>query len=176
MNDHILAGTGHRPPRLGLGYDSNSNRLLTEFAKSLLVNGGPSEVVSGMAQGWDMALAHAAILLGIPLTCAIPFDGQESRWPADSQRRYNAILGKARHVEIVCKGSYSPSKFITRDRWMVDRADAVLALWDKQEKGGTFQTVKYAIDNDVKVVNVWCAWERFSAQNGVVTTRMAPEV
>jgi hypothetical protein len=36
-----------------------------------------------MARGWDLALAKAAVELGLPLFAAIPFVGQESRWPAE---------------------------------------------------------------------------------------------
>ena len=34
--------------------------------------------------------------------------------------------------------------FRARNRWMVDNRDALLALWDGVEQGGTWYTVHYA--------------------------------
>lgn len=160
-----IAATGHRPPRLNLDYSSESNRVLTMFAKTALEESQQGYddqicVISGMAQGWDQACAHAAILLGMELICALPFEGQESKWPADARKRYNAILARAKQVKVVCTGPYSPKQYIERDRWMVDNADAVLALWDGERKGGTFETIAYAREQDVPVLNVWNAWEK----------------
>lgn len=166
-----VAGTGHRPPRLGLGYDPESNRRLTRFAEhqlSLLleehakaeVYAGTAKVISGMAQGWDQALAHAALNVGIPLICALPFEGQESKWPPAGQARYRAILSRASQVVVVCKGGYANWKFARRDEWMVDHANFVLALKDrKPESSGTSLTVDYAEAKGVPVKNVWDEWE-----------------
>lgn len=169
----VLAATGHRPPRLGLDYSSESNRFLTEFARKHLVFAAKKheivEVVTGGAQGWDSAVAHAALLLKIPYVVAIPFEGQESKWPAAAQARYHALLKHASLVHIVCHGGYSPDKFLERDCWMVDRAEdwilkadgnvgSMFALYDNKGKGGTAQTIKYAESLKVPVWNLWPTW------------------
>ncbi len=158
-----IAATGHRPPRLGLSYHSEHNRLLTMFAKSVIEESrqGYDELtmISGMAQGWDQAVAHAAVLLGISFIAAIPFDGQESPWPEQGRVRYRELLKRASEVVVVSPGSYAKDKYITRDRWMVNQSDAVLALWDGAKNGGTFETIRYAEDNDLEVVNTWEQWE-----------------
>ena len=41
----------------------------------------PDAVISGMALGWDQAVARATADLGIPWVAAITFEGQESKWP-----------------------------------------------------------------------------------------------
>jgi hypothetical protein len=168
MSDFVLAGTGHRPPRLGLGYDPESNRLLTEFAESQLRGDPPARLLSGMAQGWDSAIAHAAVRLGIPLVCAVPFEGQESRWPPDAQARFRALLAKAKEVVVVCDGGYANWKFVKRDEWLVDHADCVLSLLDNRpERSGTRTTVEYALGKGVRVVNCWPWWESFRRRAGV---------
>lgn len=167
MNAIVLAGTGHRPPRLGLGYDSDSNRLLWKFACEQLEGLAPTTVVSGMAQGWDAALAHAAVSLGIPFIAAIPFEGQESKWPEDARKRYSLLLNRAKEVQIVCPGPYANWKFYERDKRMVDLAGMVLALLDSRpEKSGTRATVDYAFVKGVRTVNCWDDWIAYRGKIG----------
>lgn len=62
-----MAGTGHRPDKLG-GYGAGVSSRLVDLARAALLRCRPNEVMSGMALGWDTALALGAIELGIPLT------------------------------------------------------------------------------------------------------------
>ena len=62
--------------------------------KSTFKKLNPSEVISGMALGWDMALAQAAINLGIPFIAAVPFIGQENMWIKKTQEYYKELLSK----------------------------------------------------------------------------------
>ena len=165
-----LVATGHRPPRLGLDYGSASNRRLTLFAErhlSLLSDTAPiGAVVVGMAQGWDTACGHAAVRLGLPLICALPFPGMELRWPAAAQARFNAILGRAARVH-VCRPSFSRGAYLERDEWMVDLAvasppSALFALWDGGGAGGTAHTVRYARSAGLAVENLWEEWRNYA--------------
>lgn len=157
------AGTGHRPPRLGLGYTPKDNRLLTDFVLGELGKRPVSGAISGMANGYDQALAHAAVRLGLPLVCALPFEGQEKAWPEPGRRRYSAILAHASEVVVVSPGGYRGRadnwKFAARDRWMVEHAQAVLALWDGKPGSGTTLTVEHALSLGVPVDNLWPEWE-----------------
>lgn len=113
--------------------------------------------ISGMALGWDTAWAVAAIRLGVPLIAAVPFDGQESRWPAESQRRFRSILEHAREVHVVSAGGYSPAAMHARNRWMVDRCDLLCALWNGSS-GGTAGCVAYARSVGRRTENLWQRW------------------
>lgn len=160
-----VAVTGHRPPRIGLGYTDQDRALLGKFAQGRLqwlvrVVGPVSRLISGFAQGWDQACAEAALEMGIPLTAAVPLPGQESRWPPQAQDHYRSLLESASEVVAVCK-RYSKAAFIERDHWMVDRADLVMALWDGAPHGGTAETCTYAQKKRVELVNVWPAWLAF---------------
>ena len=153
MTANVLAGTGHRPDKLG-GYTGVVNGALHALACYAIHEHKPTEIISGMALGWDMALAEAAIEMGKPFMAAIPFLGQESQWPYASQRRYHDILKYARYTIIVCEGEYSPAKMQERNKWMVDRCDAVLALWNGT-KGGTANCLQYAITQNKSIINLW---------------------
>lgn len=155
----IVAVTGHRPDKLG-GYSENASKKLVRFASSALEFWKEDiEIITGMSLGWDQAIAHSCALLGIPFVAAIPFKGQESRWPDGGQYRYHRLLEFACDTKIICEGVFSPEKMQIRNEWMVDNSDCLLALYDGSN-GGTRNCVKYA-EGKTEIVNVWNEWERF---------------
>jgi hypothetical protein len=157
----VLMGTGHRPDKLG-GYDIYPSTLnkLTDLAGNYLEELEPDRVVSGMAQGWDSALAIAAIRKGIPLTAAVAFDGVEKRWTPDAQRLFHRILDKSDNVRVVGNtGSGRSAGQLLNDRnlWMIDNSSGVLALWNGTS-GGTANAVRDAIGRDKPILNLWDEW------------------
>jgi uncharacterized phage-like protein YoqJ len=161
----IIAGTGHRPPTLGLTYQTQDRKILESFAIDSLRKHAITEIISGMANGWDQALTYVAIELGISFTAAVPFHGQESQWPEAGQAHYNALLSKAKEVVVVCEGGYARWKFYARDKWMVDHADVIFALWSGIKKSGTTDTVLYAKKKNKQVINLWEDWNKWLAQS-----------
>ena len=150
----ILAVTGHRPDKLG-GYGPQARNRLEDFAVGILAVRQPALVITGMAQGWDQAVAAACRTLCIPYHAAIPFRGQEKMWPAEGQNYWRGLLTDAVGQTIVCPGNYDPRKMQTRNEWMVDRCTKVLALWNGSS-GGTSNCVAYARRiRGREVENVW---------------------
>lgn len=149
----IVCGTGHRPDKLG-GYSHKVFYDLVDLAKVNFNVTKPDIVISGMALGWDMALATAAYSFGIPFIAAIPFAGQEQRWSSEEKLRYYDLLAKSTSKVYTSKGGYSNYKFQIRNMWMVDNSDVVLALWDGSE-GGTYNCVKYAEQKKKPIVNLY---------------------
>lgn len=158
----VVAATGHRPEKLG-GYRVEVGRRLVQLAVEHLERLTPEHVISGMAQGWDQAVAQAAVRLGIPLVAAVPFAGQSSNWPEASRRRYHALLERAAEVVIVCAGDYRPEAMQIRNEWMVDRCSVLLALWNGS-RGGTGHCVRYAEflterrSRPLRIINCWNEW------------------
>lgn len=152
----ILAATGHRPEKLG-GHGSHTDARLRELARVFIDAAGPSSVISGMALGWDMAWAEAALELGVPLIAAVPFVEQPSRWPSESQDRYFEICSMATQIATVCPPGFSPRKMQLRNEWMVDRCDVLVALWDGS-MGGTGNCLRYARRKRCETINLWDAW------------------
>lgn len=156
----ILSATGHRPDKLG-GYGNDVLDRLTDLACKHLVRFEPElTVISGLAQGWDTAVALAAIQLGgIKLFGVVPFpEFGRSPWPSTAQQRYQFILSKAESVFVTCDGEYAAWKMQKRNTWMVDHANKVLALWDGSA-GGTMNCVAYAKRKNKPVVNLWSEWK-----------------
>ncbi len=105
-----------------------------------------------------MIFAEECIRLGIPFTAAVPFRGQENRWPDDTQNKYHRLLKRASEVVYVdedpkyAADNYG-AKLYLRNKWMVDRAGLVIAVWDGSE-GGTANCVKEAVKRELKLVGV----------------------
>lgn len=153
----IYAATGHRPPKLG-GYSDAIDDKLRALARDYLSTAErPNFAISGMALGWDMAWAEAAIELRIPLIAAIPCRGQASKWPAKSQIRYNLIKDAAYECFILSE-TYTPACMQARNEWMVDRCHRIAALWDGSP-GGTANCLKYAAKLERPVDNLWGKWK-----------------
>ena len=119
------------------------------------------EFISGMAIGADQLFAKAILKLQdvdpeVVLHTAIPFKGQESKWPLQSQTEYNSILNKMRGSKnIVCDDGYASWKMQKRNEWMVDRSEVVIALFNrKKQKGGTHNCVSYALNKGRHLIYV----------------------
>jgi uncharacterized phage-like protein YoqJ len=139
----IVALTGHRPSKLG-GYDPD-NPIATKVREAIrakLVELKPEKIISGMALGVDQWAVQIAIDLGIPFIAAVPFPDQAGRWRPSSKREYLRLLGLASEV-VVVSTTHSPVAMQTRNEWMVDHADVVLAVWGGT-RGGTANCVRYA--------------------------------
>ena len=138
-----IAVTGHRPDKLG-GYGDTATRdAIIEALHAALVDLQPAKAISGMALGVDQYFAQVCVELEIPFVAAIPFEGQESRWPKLAQRRYATLIAHAAEVITVCDGGYKAWKMQTRNQWMVDHCDRLIAVWNGGA-GGTGNCVRYA--------------------------------
>jgi uncharacterized phage-like protein YoqJ len=152
-----VAGTGHRPHYFPGGHESleeNMKVMMREIDKHVSIIEKDVVIISGMALGFDTALAIYAIKHDLPLVCAVPCKGQENSWPDRSKTIYNKILEKAQFVEYI-SDKYAPWVMQKRNVWMADRADLLLACWNRQKKGGTYNCLKYAFKNDILVKNLY---------------------
>src|SRR6478609_27581 len=123
----IVAGTGHRPDKLG-GYSADVYSRLVNTAIEWLNENRVMAVISGMALGWDQALAEAALATGKPFYAYIPFKGQESKWPSESQKNFHRLIEKASCIVECSEPGYAAWKMQHRNKRMVDDCDLVLAL------------------------------------------------
>ncbi|AZU61053.1 SLOG family protein [Neobacillus mesonae] len=148
----VACFTGHRPNKLG-GYNENNPTMLSikrrlDNAITQAIKAGYTDFVSGMALGVDMIAAEIVLSKkkengNIRLIAAIPFEGQEGKWPKPSQERWQRIVAQSDEIIYVCEPGYAAWKMQKRNMWMVDHSQAVIAVWDGT-KGGTGNCVDYA--------------------------------
>lgn len=143
--------TGHRPPKVG-GYQTPNpteqwvRSSLRTIMERLKVRHEDLTAVTGMALGVDTIFAEVCLELDIPFTAALPFKGQENRWPEESQNKYRTLLKRAAVVVVVdeipaYRSDHFPGKMACRNRWMVDHSEMTIAVWDGSP-GGTANAVK----------------------------------
>jgi hypothetical protein len=156
---HYIAGTGTRkivqdPDRMVRVIDhlgAKLHTLIMEGRKDLVV-------VSGMAEGFDEALAQAAIETNVPFIAAIPNPGYANYyWHRNSQTGrdriddFDEILEMAWKVAYVSEGIYTTrygSKMhsnFARNIYMVDLCNLLWSFDNGDVDGGTAHATKYAM-------------------------------
>jgi len=124
-------------------------QYVREYALKQLSAGKVPVFISGMALGADQLFATAVINLiqeGISrkLIAAVPFAGQEGKWPEKSKEVYRNLINHCSEVKYVSEPGYAAWKMQTRNCWMVDSATYVLAVWNGETSGGTWNCLSYA--------------------------------
>jgi uncharacterized phage-like protein YoqJ len=131
-----VAVTGHRPERL-----SNIKDLEEDFKKFLIEN-EVYRVYQGMCEGFDLLAADVSKELGIPYVACRPWMTHMS----GPSEKYSQVLKDAQEVHHINMSMMFPGAHVYHDRnhYMVDHTDVVYAAWDGFQRGGTFQTIRYA--------------------------------
>jgi len=84
---------------------------------------------------------------GIELIIAIPFEGHNTKWDVDSKNRLQFLIDHSTETVVVGTATELPAVCYKRRNYhMVDRADYLLAVYDKDRsiRSGTGMTVNYA--------------------------------
>ncbi len=151
----LVAFTGHRPDKLGGFKLPNPTYLqVCKDIDRVLKEVKPDKVISGMALGVDQWAANIAVKLNIPFIAAVPFLGQEGKWPNESQKIYKKLMELAGEVVVVSEGGFAANKMQIRNKWMVDHCDVLIAVYNGDETGGTANCVKYAKSQEKEIIYI----------------------
>lgn len=153
MIEQCCAFTGHRPkkfPWRDNEADARCDALKKALAEQIvgLVDAGYTDFFSGMAEGVDTWAALAVLALKeenpvLKLHCVLPCEGQADRWSSSSRELYFSILEQADSLVYVSR-EYSKDCMLKRNRYLVDHAACLLAVYNGEWRGGTAMTVRYA--------------------------------
>lgn len=140
--------TGHRV----LPQNFNVNALYD--ALEACIRTGCDRFLCGMARGFDLTalkcLADLREKYKITLVACIPYRGQARSMHGEDRALYCSLLDVC-DEKIVLHEAYMSGCFLERNRYMVDRADVLLA-YCTQAEGGTAYTVGYAKKRGVNVI------------------------
>tara|TARA_R110000868_G_scaffold75946_3_gene218803 strand:+ start:16392 stop:16859 length:468 start_codon:yes stop_codon:yes gene_type:complete len=139
----IISFTGHRLDKIGIKIPSETYYKIYKSIEDKLKELKPSKTISGMALGVDQISAIISYRLNIPFIAAIPFKGQENLWNDKEKITYNKLLKLSCEQVVVNTGAYSASHYQTRNEWMVDNSDLLIAIFNGS-KSGTANCVNYA--------------------------------
>ena len=153
--------TGHRPEKLPWGKDESRADCIAlkrriDEALEELYHRGFRNFITGMALGCDLYFAEAVLALRqrheVGLEAAIPCLSQAKNWSAQEQARYQSILEQC-DLELAVQHNYTQGCMLRRNRYMVERSTALLAVYNGS-KGGTRYTISYALDRGLEVVQL----------------------
>ena len=142
MKTKKCAFTGHRPQSLPFGFNEADERCIAlkqklrdEIIRQIEEN-GVTHFITGMAIGVDMFAAEIA-----------------EKWSEALRDRYFDIASKC-DKETLLQQRYTPDCMHKRNRYMVDQADYIIAVWNGKPSG-TGKTVQYAQQQGkpVRVIN-----------------------
>ena len=143
----VCAVTGHRV----LSSDFSKEEL--RAALRALAAAGVRTFLCGMALGFDLLCAEEVLLLReelpVRLVACIPCADQAARYPKSARERYERILDRC-DERAVLHERYCDGCMFERNRYMVDRADLLLAYYTGR-RGGTKYTVGYAEKRGIPV-------------------------
>lgn len=154
---NIAAASGHR----SVEAENTAERQypLTALARHMLLSLRPSAVISGMALGWDLAIAEAALANDFPLICAVPHWGQCKNFPTEQLDRWKRCINNCQWLH-VNNPVYQPDIYLQRNNWMINNCNSVLALLDPSAtQGGTRYTIDLARSKGKKITNAWTMWQ-----------------
>jgi len=157
MYMYACAITGHRPTRFKFKYNENDsrckrlkNRLREQFVA--LYQQGVRRFLVGGALGVDQWSGEILLRLkleseyhDIELIVVLPYSGHDERWDERSKKRLAFLIEHStEHITVGTKPWRE--SFIERNRYLVDHADCLLAVYDNERsiRSGTGMTVHYA--------------------------------
>lgn len=145
-----VAITGHRT----LGGDFDKEVLKNTLIG--LIEEGYDTYYCGMALGFDTVTAELLLELKknyqVKICACVPCADQDKKFSDAQKAKYKEILSQCDEKVVLSESYYSGCMYV-RNRYMVDRADLVLAYLNT-DAGGTAYTVKYARKKNIKIINI----------------------
>ena len=147
MNGRVCALSGHR------GLPANFDKNLLYDTLDELIREGYDTFCCGMARGFDLValecLADLKQRHHVRIEACIPYAGQRQTLPRFERVRYGNLLSWCDEVTVLSEHYYSGC-MLARNRYMVDKADVLLAYCTRED-GGTAYTVRYARAKGIEV-------------------------
>lgn len=152
--------TGHRPEKLPWRENEGDPRCLALKARlaeavEQAYEQGVRHFLCGMARGADFYFCEAVLALrqrhgGVTLEAVIPCEEQAARWGERDRERYFALVARCDR-ETVIQRHYDRGCMLRRNRYLVDHAEMLIAVYDGM-LGGTMYTIAYAMKQGREIV------------------------
>lgn len=160
MRELTVSFTGHRPEKIVSPFVENSeevNSIKLELHNAIVraIDDGYTTFLCGMAMGVDIWAGEIVLGLkrqfkNLSLIAVVPFPQQSNTWPQEWRIRFRNLLEKSDEVVMIAD-QYDPDIFFERNRYLVDHASRLIAVYNQEKKGGTAYTVRYAKQQGVEL-------------------------
>jgi uncharacterized phage-like protein YoqJ len=141
----VVSGTGHRPQHMSASGHTWLRAEQRRIALKLKREHGTKVVISGMAIGFDLGWAHAALDMGLDLWAHVPFPQQADRWSPVLRAEWELLLRRAARVSCTAD-EFSVAALHQRNDHMLRDSTAVYAGWIQGKRdGGTASALRKAV-------------------------------
>lgn len=133
---------------------------ITANFRTVLTAAGSGTVISSLAAGADQLLSAIALGYGFALEVIVPCAHYESTFSESELRDYRALLRSAVSVTTLEFGEPCETAFMAAGKAIVDRCDALVAVWDglpARGYGGTGDVIDYARGRGRHLHIIWPA-------------------
>ena len=149
-----VACTGHR------AYDHDVETWLRRELRTLLGEHAlrPLVGVTCLAEGADQLFAHTVLEVGGTLDVVVPAADFRDHLPAGAKLEYDRLLARASSRYDLDEPSATPDAYVKGNLAMLDRAEALVAVWDGEPArgaGGTAEVVAAAQAQGKPVKVLW---------------------
>lgn len=163
--DIKIAYTGHRPDKI-YGYNLSHPKYLQlknciiKVIEYIVNKNNVDKIINitGGALGFDTIAFQIGEFLkefiDLKQVLAIPFEEQYIRWNKNDIDNYNNMKNNSLCIYVdelddyslkYCPTrKYNPAKMQKRNEWMVDNCDVLIACWNGNKFGGTYNCISYA--------------------------------
>jgi len=114
--------------------------------------------ISCLADGADQIFAVAVLDRGGELEVVVPAEAYREGLPDAARPQYDELYRRASRVHHCPRRESTAEAHMAASRFMVDRADHLIAVWDGEPArgyGGTADAVRYARERGVPIAVVW---------------------
>ena len=143
MEEKTCCMTGHR----SIPSDrTDAVRQDLERTVHQAIAGGYTAFISCFADGVDLMFAEIVSRAmqdnpKIKLIAAIPY--RKRLETLQKRERAKALIEQCAEIYVAAE-EYQPSVYVKRNRYMVERSDRVIAVYDGRDSGGTVGTIRLA--------------------------------
>ena len=159
---HACAFTGHREAKLPWRENEEDSRCIRlkryiyDAVEAVYID-GVRHYLCGMATGCDFYFCEAVMALReehpeVTVEAAIPCEDQPANWSEAQRRRYDRLVTECDFHTVISR-SYTADCMMRRNRYMVDAAEYLIAVYNGLP-GGTQATILYAMRSGRKIIQL----------------------
>jgi uncharacterized phage-like protein YoqJ len=153
-----IAITGHRPDSFLVShYDQQEIKRIVNDIAVIFKREHKEELCFnlGGAVGADLWMGQACLENKIKYHLYLPFspETQSKFWEDEHKALLEEQMRHAVGIDIINPSGYDISDYQTRNEKMVDNSNFVVAFWVGKRRGGTYNCIKYALEQSKFVFN-----------------------
>ena len=150
IKEKTCSFTGHRI------LSGNFNKIEVENVVKKLIEKGYDTFLVGMALGFDTECFKVLLEIrksaDIRLIACVPCNSQSKFFKKNQREQYEFLLEQADEI-INVSDNYYDGCMMVRNYFMVDNC-SVLVAYLNYNRGGTYQTVKYAAGKGIEIIYI----------------------